>query len=274
MTSQDTAWVRLRDGRTAASPVGADTSGHCGGLRRRLDALHEGGVLLDEGRVHFGWVGPSCSTHNPWPVDPRADSGRGRRLTMTTGPQRRRRPGSGAGGPVTEAPGSAARTPDSLLRCPVSTALTLPSLPPKRPAGIVEILRFLSGAQHRCTRDVSTMDTSDPPDLFPPRIVTSRTTSPPKVPTRASASELITPTCLPSEKTAQTTRETNTPLRRRGRRGWCRGWVRSPGTHTGPRRHWGCRCRRRRRRTPCRRRRRRAWRPPAARVRSGGGGSR
>ena len=44
--------------------------GHCGGLRRRLDALHEGWVLLDEGGVHFGWVGPSCSTHNPWPVDP------------------------------------------------------------------------------------------------------------------------------------------------------------------------------------------------------------
>ena len=44
--------------------------GHCGGCRRRLDALHEGWVLLDEGGVHFGWVGPSCSTHNPWPVDP------------------------------------------------------------------------------------------------------------------------------------------------------------------------------------------------------------
>ena len=81
---------------------------------------------------------------------------------------------------MTEAPGSAARAPDSLLRCPVSTTLTLPSLPSKRPAGIVEILRFLSGAQHRCTRDVSTMDTSDPPDLFPPRIVTSRTTIPPE----------------------------------------------------------------------------------------------
>ena len=103
---------------------------------------------------------------------------------------------------MTEAPGCAVRTPDSLLRGPVSTALTLPRLPSKRPAGIVGILRFLSGAQHRCTRDVSTMDTSDPPDLSPPRIATSRTTSPPKVPARASASELMTPTCLPSEETA------------------------------------------------------------------------
>jgi len=46
---------------------------------------------------------------------------------------------------VTEAPGSAARAPDSLLSGPVSTALTLPSLPSKRPTGIVGILRFLSG---------------------------------------------------------------------------------------------------------------------------------
>ena len=259
-------------------PVGADTPGHCGGLRRRLDALHEGGVLLDEGRVHFGWVGPSCSTHNPWPVDP-DPRGAGRlgagpasnhdhwAPAQTSARERCRRTCDGGAGLCGKSPGLT-------LSGPVSTALTLPSLPPKRPAGIVEILRFLSGAQHRCTRDVSTMDTSDPPDLFPPRIVTSWTTSPPKVPTRASASELMTPTCLRSEETAQTTREMNAPLRRRGRRGWCRGWARSPGTHTGPRRRWGCRCRRRRRRTPCRRRRRRAWRPPAARARSGGGGSR
>ena len=44
--------------------------GRCGGCRRRLGALHEGWVLLDEGGVHFGWVGPSCSRHNPWSVDP------------------------------------------------------------------------------------------------------------------------------------------------------------------------------------------------------------
>ena len=27
-------------------------------------------MLLEEGWGHFGWVGPSCSTHNPWSVDP------------------------------------------------------------------------------------------------------------------------------------------------------------------------------------------------------------
>ena len=44
--------------------------------------------------------------------------GAGRRRTMTTGTLRRRRSGGGGGGPVTGAPGSAARTPDSLLRGP------------------------------------------------------------------------------------------------------------------------------------------------------------
>ena len=55
----------------------------------------------------------------------------------------------------------------SLLRGPVSTALTLTSLASKRPAGIVGILRFLSGVLRRCGIDVSTMDTHTPPGLFP-----------------------------------------------------------------------------------------------------------
>ena len=100
-------------------------------------------------------------------ADPRRDSKRSRRPTMTTGPQRRRRAGDGAGGPVTEASGCAVRTPDSLLRGLVSTALTLPSLPPKNPAEIVGILRFLSGVQRRCGVDVSTMDTHTPSCLAP-----------------------------------------------------------------------------------------------------------
>ena len=32
----------------------AGCPGHCGGCRRRLDALHEGGVPLDEGWGYFG----------------------------------------------------------------------------------------------------------------------------------------------------------------------------------------------------------------------------
>ena len=68
---------------------------------------------------------------------------------------------------MTEAPGRAARTPDSLLRGLVSTALTLPSLPPKNPAEIVGILRFLSGVPRRYGVNVSAVDTSGPPDFFP-----------------------------------------------------------------------------------------------------------
>ena len=103
------------------------------------------------------------------------------------------------GGPVTEAPGRAARTSDSLLRGPVSTALTLPSLPPKHPARIVGILRFLSGVQRRYAFNVSTMDTGKPSCLA------SRATNLPRVPLRASASEVVTPTCLTSEETAHLT---------------------------------------------------------------------
>ena len=94
-----------------------------------------------------------------------ADSGplgAGRRRTMTTGTLRRWWAGVGGGGPVTEAPGSAARTPDSLPRGPVSTALTSTSPASVRPAGIVEILRFLFGVQRRYAFNVSTMDTHTP----------------------------------------------------------------------------------------------------------------
>ena len=160
-----------RDGRAAASACWRGCLGHCGGCRRRLNALHDVWVLLDDGWVHFGWVGPSCSTHNPWPVDPDPRGigrlgqarGRSRRPTMTTGPQRRQRAGDSGDGPVTEAPGRAAGTPDSLLRGPVSTALTLAGPTSVRPAGIVGILRFLSSMQRRYAFNVSTMDTGDLP---------------------------------------------------------------------------------------------------------------
>ena len=45
------------------------------------------------------------------------------------------------------------------------------------PVGIVGILRFFFGVQRRCACDVSAVDTSKPSGLFPPRIVTLRTTS-------------------------------------------------------------------------------------------------
>ena len=55
------------------------------------------------------------------------------------------------------------RTPDSLPRGPVSTALTLAGPTSVRPAGIVGILRFLSGVPRRYAFNVNTMDTSDLP---------------------------------------------------------------------------------------------------------------
>ena len=70
MTSETPVGCVFRMGELLLQSAGGGSLGHCGGLQRRLDALHEVWVLLDEGGVHFGWVGPSCSTHNPWPVDP------------------------------------------------------------------------------------------------------------------------------------------------------------------------------------------------------------
>ena len=55
----------------------------------------------------------------------------------------------------------------SHLRGPVSTAPTLPSLPSKHPARIVEILQSFFGVQHRCGVDVSTMDTHTPSGRAP-----------------------------------------------------------------------------------------------------------
>ena len=54
------------------------------------------------------------------------------------------------------------------------------------------MMRFFLGARRRCACDVSTMDTSDLPDLFPRLIVASRTTSLSLVPLRASTSEVMT----------------------------------------------------------------------------------
>ena len=175
MTSQDTGGVRLSHGRSAASVCRRGCLGHCGGLRRRLDALHEGGVLLEEGWGHFGWVGPSCSKHDPWPVDP-APRGAGlleaRLKAEPESNHDHRAPAQTAGrgrwGRTCDgAPGRAARTPDSLLRGLVSTALTSTSLSPKNPAEIVGILRFLSGVQRRYACDVSTVDTHTPSCLAP-----------------------------------------------------------------------------------------------------------
>ena len=104
---------------------------------------------------------------------------------------------------MTEAPGSATRTPDSLLRGLVSTVLTLTSLALKRPAGIVGILRFLSGVQRRYGVNVSAVDTSGPPDFFPSPHPRLQDHQPAQSPARARVSEFMTLKCLRSEETAQ-----------------------------------------------------------------------
>ena len=96
-----------------------------------------------------------------------ADSRQSRRRVIASKPLRRRRAGNGGGEPATEAPGCAVRTPNSLLRGPVSTALTSTSPASVRPAGIVEILRFLFGVQPRFGVNVSAVDTDTPSCLAP-----------------------------------------------------------------------------------------------------------
>ena len=102
------------------------------------------------------------------------------------------------------APGSTTKNPaDSLPRGPVSTALTSTIQPPKHPAEIVGILRFVLGVRRRCACDVSTMDTGKPSGLFPRLIVASRTTS--TIP-ESCLSECLRShdtRCLTSEETAQ-----------------------------------------------------------------------
>ena len=168
MTSQDTGGVRLPDGRAAASACRSRlTRSLCwllassGRTARGWGATGGGWGALWVGGAFVQYAQPLASRSRPsWS---RPTRGRGRRRTMTTGTLRRRRAGSSGGEPATGAPGRAARTPGSLLRGPVSTALTSTSLPPKHPAEIVEILRLLPGVRRRYTFNVSTMDTSDLP---------------------------------------------------------------------------------------------------------------
>ncbi len=171
MTSQDTGGVRLSHGRAADSPcrrgalVTVVAYGvawmHCTRVGRHWRRV--GGT---SGRWGLRAVSTTLGQWIPTLVEQaysRRDSLRSRSRVIASGPQRRRRAGDSGGGLVTEAPGRAARTPDSLLRGLVSTALTLPSLPPKNPAEIVGILRFLSGVPRRYGVNVSTVDTSDLP---------------------------------------------------------------------------------------------------------------
>ena len=96
------------------------------------------------------------------------DSKRNLRPTMTTGTLRRLQARERCRRTCEKGAGLCGKTHGlSLLRGPVSTAPTLPSLPSKHPEGIVEILRSFFGVQHRCGVDVSTMDTHTPSGRAP-----------------------------------------------------------------------------------------------------------
>ena len=134
---------------------------------REWGATGGGSGALRVGGAFVQYAQPLASRSRPsWSRPTRAKSGQ-----LWEGPKpnpdhqtlRGRRAGNGGGGPVTGAPGRAARTPDSLLRGLVSTALTLAGPTSVRPAGIVGILRFLSGVQRRYGVNVSAVDTSDLP---------------------------------------------------------------------------------------------------------------
>ena len=130
-------------------------------------ALRVGGAFVQYAQPVASRSRPSFS--RPTRAASGRDSNRDRRRVMASGPQRRRRAGDSGGGPVTGAPGRAARTPDSLLRGLVSTALTLTSLPSKHPAGIVEILRLFFSVPRRYAFNVSTMDTRSSSQTAPHR---------------------------------------------------------------------------------------------------------
>ena len=173
--SRHRSGVGLPDGRAAASACrrGVPRSlwwftSSSGCTARGVGATGRGSGALRVGGAFVQYAQPLASRSRPsWSRPTRAHSWRTRRRAIASVLRHWRRAGSGGGGPVTEASGCAVGTPDSLLRGPVSTALTLPSLPANHPAEIVGILRFFLGEQSRLGANVSAVDTDAPPDLFP-----------------------------------------------------------------------------------------------------------
>ena len=86
---------------------------------------------------------------------------------------------------------------------PVSTQRTSAASPSEHPAKIVGIPRFLFGVQRLNGVDVSTMDTRTCQAAFIGSPSSSGRAAPPWGPARASASEVMTLTCLRSEETRQ-----------------------------------------------------------------------
>ena len=139
---------------------------------RRWGATGGGSGALRVGGTFVQYAQPLASGSRPSFSRPtRADSGQLwagpasshslRAPAQTAGRGQWGRTCDGGTGPCRKNPGL------SLLRGPVSTALTLAGPTSVRPAGIVGILRFLSGVPRQCAFNVSTMDTHTPSCLTP-----------------------------------------------------------------------------------------------------------
>ena len=181
MTSQDTGWVRLPDGRAADSPCrirltrslwwltasSGCTARRMGVTARGLGALRVGGAFVQYAQPLASGSRPSFSRPT------RADSGQLwagpasshslRPPAQATGRGRWGRTCDGGTGPCRKNPGL------SLLRGPVSTALTLAGPTSVRPTGIVEILRLFFSVPRRYAFNVSTMDTRSSSQTAPHR---------------------------------------------------------------------------------------------------------
>ena len=199
MTSQDTGWVRLPDGRAmgellfrpvgGAAPVALVVAGvawmHCtrvGCYWRRVGCTG-GRWDLRAVRTTLGqWIPTLVEYGDSRAISSQFWAGQASNHdhqdpAQTTARERCRRTRDGVAGLCRTNHGL------SLLRGPVSTALILTSLASKRPAGIVGILRFLSSVQRRYAFNVSTMDTSDlPGPARPLPFVPSSTPGPPACP--------------------------------------------------------------------------------------------
>ena len=192
MTSQDTGWVGLPDGRAAVSTCRSRltrsrwwlpaspgcTARGWGATGGGLGALWVGGTFVQYAQPlasgsRPSWSKPTRAISSQFWAGPESNHDH-QDPAQTAGRERWRRTCEGGAGLYRTNHGL------SLLRGPVSTVLTLTSLASKRPAGIVGILRFLSGVPRRYAFNVSTMDTSDLPG--PARSLSFGASSPPGPP--------------------------------------------------------------------------------------------
>ena len=175
----------------------------------------EGGLgVLEVGRAFVQYAQPLASRSRPsWSRPTRAISSQFWAGPASNHDLRAPAQAAGRGRTCGGGAGLCRKNPaDSLPRCPVSTALTSTIQPSKHPAGIVGMMRFFFGVQRRCRADVSAVDTDTPSRTIPsaPPSLPGPAACP-RVPVRASVSEVMTLTCLRSEETTQHPRAQNVP---------------------------------------------------------------